>query len=90
MHESDLAILKQDSASLSSKLGLPPNMQVDSYDVYQIVPHNGAVVFESKIAPTAVDGIPNTTGGVNQTIVVDRNQFTPPVKIDTIAVKKGN
>ena len=88
IRESELTVLKQDTASLSSKLGLPPGMQVENYDVYQIVPHDGAVVFESKIAPTTVDGIPNTTGGVNQTIVVDRNQFTLPVKIDSIAVKK--
>jgi hypothetical protein len=88
--ESELASLKSDAANLPNKLGLPPGMQVSNYDVYQITPHNGAVVFESKIAPTVVDGVPNTTGGANQSIVVDRNQFTLPVKIDTITVPKGN
>jgi hypothetical protein len=51
-------------------------------------PRQGAVVFESTIALTTVNGVPNATGGATQTIVVDRNQFTPPVKTGTIVVKK--
>jgi hypothetical protein len=65
-------------------------MQVNSFYVYQITPRQGAVVFESTIAPTTVNGVPNTTGGAKQSIVVDRTQFTPPVKIGTIVVKKGD
>lgn len=90
LRANELPSLIQDSANLSNKLGLPPGMQVNSYDVFQMTPHNGSVVFESKIAPTTVDGIPNTTGGAPQSIVVDRNQFTLPVKIDTIIIKNGN
>jgi filamentous hemagglutinin len=88
MRESELATLQSDPASIASKLGLPPGMQVDAFDVFQITPRQGAVVFESTIAPTTVNGVPNTTGGATQTIVVDRNQFTPPVKTGTIVVKK--
>ena len=87
MRESELPILQKDPASMSNKLGLPPGMQVESFDVFQITPRQGAVVFESTIAPTTVGGIRNTDGGAKQSIVVDRNQFTPPVKIGSITVK---
>lgn len=90
MTTSELAALQRDPASMANKLGLPPGMQVDKFDVYQITPRQGAVVYESTIAPTTVDGKPNTTGGATQTIVVDRTQFTPPVKIGNISVKKGS
>jgi hypothetical protein len=49
--------------SLANKLGLPPGMQVNSFDVFQITPKQGAIVYESKIAPTTVNGLPNTAGG---------------------------
>lgn len=86
MRESELAILKTDPSSMANKLGLPPGMQVNEFDVYQITPRPGAVAFESKIAPTTVNGIPDTTGGAKQTIVVDRSQFTPPIKTGSIKV----
>ncbi len=88
MKESQLEALKADPASLANKLGLPPGMQVNSFDVFQITPKQGAVVYESKIAPTTVNGIPNTTGGATQNIVVDRSQFTLPIKTGTIVIKK--
>ena len=72
MRESELPILQKDPASMSNKLGLPPGMQVESFDVFQITPRQGAVVFESTIAPTTVEGIRNTDGGAKQSIVVDR------------------
>jgi hypothetical protein len=65
-------------------------MQVESYDVYQITPKHGAVVFESQVAPTKVDGIPNTTGDATQSLVMDRSKFTALVKTDTITIKKMN
>jgi hypothetical protein len=74
--------------SLANKLGLPPGMQVNSFDVFQITPKQGAIVYESKIAPTTVNGLPNTAGGATQDIVVDRSQFTLPVKTGTIVIKK--
>jgi len=52
-------------------------------------PPVGAVVFESKVAPTAVNGVLDTTGGATQTIVVDRTKFTLPIKTGSIDVKKG-
>lgn len=88
MKESQLEALKADPANLANKLGLPPGMQVDSFDVFQITPKQGAVVYESKIAPTTVNGLPNTMGGAMQDIVVDRSQFTLPVKTGTIVIKK--
>ena len=87
MTQSELIKLQQDPASMVSKLGLPPGMQVNQLDVYLITPKQGAVAFESTIAPTTVDGVLNTTGGAKQTIVVDRNQFTPPIKAGSITVK---
>jgi hypothetical protein len=86
MRESELTKLKTDPFSMANKLGLPPGMQVNEFDVYQITPRTVAVAFESKIAPTTVNGIPDTTGGAKQTIVVDRNQFTPPIKTGSIKV----
>jgi hypothetical protein len=46
------------------------------------------MTYESTIAPTKVDGVANTTGGAKQTIVLDRTQFTPPVKTGSIDVTK--
>jgi hypothetical protein len=88
MRESQLEALKTDPGSIASKLGLPPGMQVNSFDVFQITPKQGAVIYESKIAPTTVNGLPNTTGGASQTLVLDRSQFTVPVKTGTILIKK--
>ena len=88
MKESELAQLQSDPASMVDKLGLPPGMQVDSYDVYQIKPKQGTVVFESKIAPTMVNGVPNTSGGGTQSLVLDRSAFTLPIKIGNIVVKR--
>ena len=88
MRESELNRLLQNPATLPQQLGLPPGMQVNSYDVYQIVPKQGAVVFESKIAPTTVNGVPNTTGGATQSLVLDRSQFTVPVKTGSVTIKK--
>jgi len=87
MRETELAVLRQDPANLANKLGLPPGMQAAQFDVYQIAPHQGAVVFESTIAPTTVNGIPSTIGGARQTIVLDRNQFTLPAKVGSIKAK---
>lgn len=87
MTENELIELQQNPASMANKLGLPPGMHVDSFDVFQITPKSGAVVFESTIAPTTVNGAVSTTGGAKQTIVVDRNQFTPPVKVGAVKVK---
>jgi hypothetical protein len=88
MREGQLEALKADPANLASKLGLPPGMQVNSFDVYQMAPKKGAVVFESKIAPTTVNGAPNTAGGATQSIVLDRSQFTIPTITGTITIKK--
>jgi hypothetical protein len=78
---------KHDPATLADKFGLPPRQQVNNFDLFQIAPTQGAVVFESKVAATTVDGIKNTNGGAKQSIVVDRTKFTPPVKIGSIKVK---
>jgi hypothetical protein len=86
MTQSEFNALKADPASMVSKLGLPPYMHADAFDVFQITPRPGALVFESTIAPTTVNGVASTTGGARQTIVVDRNQFTPPVKIGSVKV----
>jgi hypothetical protein len=86
MTQSEFNALKADPASMANKLGLPPGMHADAFDVFQITPRPGALVFESTIAPTTVNGVPSTTGGARQTIVVDRNQFTPPVKVGSVKV----
>lgn len=87
MRESEFANLQKEPATIANRLGLPPGMQVDQFDVYQITPRQGALAFESRVAPTTVNGIPNATGGATQTIVVNRSQFTLPVKIGTIRTK---
>jgi hypothetical protein len=56
--------------------------------IYQITPKQGAVVFESKIAPTTVNGMPDAAGGATQSLVLDRSQFTLPVKTGSIVIKK--
>lgn len=87
MTEGEFLALQQNPASMANKLGLPPGMHADAFDVFQITPRSGALVFESTIAPTTVGGSVNTSGGAKQAIVVDRSQFTPPVKVGTIRVK---
>jgi hypothetical protein len=87
MTESEFLVLKQNPASMANKLGLPPGMHADAFDVFQITPRSGALVFESTIAPTTVGGAVSTTGGAKQTIVVDRTQFTPPVKVGAVKVQ---
>jgi hypothetical protein len=87
MRESELQKLLQNPATLPQQLGLPPGMQVSTYDVYQIAPKQAAVVFESKIAPTTVNGVPNTTGGATQSLVLDRSQFSVPIKTGSITTK---
>lgn len=62
-------------------------MHAEAFDVFQITPKSGALVFESTIAPTTVGGAVSTTGGAKQTIVVDRTKFTLPVKVGTVKVK---
>ena len=88
MKQSQLKALMAEPSSLASKLGLPPGMQVDKFDVFQITPKQGAVVYESKIAPTTVNGVANTTGDAIQDIVVDRSMFSLPIKTGTVVLKK--
>ena len=88
MKQSQFDALMAEPSSLASKLGLPPGMQVDKFDVFQITPKQGAVVYESKIAPTTVDGVANTTGDAIQDIVVDRSMFSLPIKTGTVVIKK--
>lgn len=87
MSKSEFETLSKDPVAMSSKLGLPPKQQVESFDVFEIKPRQGALVFESAVAPTTVNGKPDMSGGAKQTIVVDRNQFTPPVKTGSISIK---
>ena len=84
MTEAELAVLRSSPGLLASKLGLPPGMHAKEFDIFQITPRTGALVFESKVAQTAVNGVVNTIGGATQTIVPNRSLFTPPVKIGTI------
>lgn len=72
---------------MANKLGLPPGMKVSSFDVFQITPKQNAVVFESVVAPTSVNGVADSVGGAKQTIVVDRSKFTQPIKVDSIKVR---
>ena len=88
MKQSQLKALMAEPSSLASKLGLPPGMQVEKFDVFQITPKQGAVVYESKIAPTTVNGVANTTGDAIQDIVVDRSMFSLPIKTGTVVLKK--
>ena len=87
MTQGEFDALKANPAQIANRLGLPPGMQVDNFDVFQIAPYKGAVVFESQIAPTTVNGVPNTTGGAKQAIVVNRSQFTLPIKIGSIKAR---
>ena len=87
MTESEFNVLKANPAMMADKLGLPPGMQVNQFDVFQIKPLQNAVVYQSKVAPTTVNSVANTSGGATQTIVLDRNLFTTPVKTGSIKIK---
>jgi hypothetical protein len=63
-------------------------MQANVFDIYQIKSTQGTLVFESKIANTTVNNIPNGSGGAMQIIVVDRTEFTAPIKLGTINTKR--
>jgi hypothetical protein len=61
--KSELANLQKNPGNMANKLGLPPGMQVEKFDLYQIAPKHSAVAFESTIASTAVNGVPIPSAG---------------------------
>lgn len=75
-------------SEMANKLGLPPGMHASKYDIFRIKPAHNTLVFESKIANTTINNIPHTSGGATQVIVVDRSEFTIPVKIGTITIRR--
>ena len=90
MRETELEILKKNPSTTADKLGLPPGMDSNEFVVYLIRPAKGSIVFESKVAETAVNNVPSRSGGAMQIIVVDRTDFTHPVKIGRIIIEKQN
>jgi hypothetical protein len=87
MTMSEFNSLRADPANMANKLGLPSWQHADNYSIYQITPRPGALVYESKVASTIENGKPVTSGGATQTIVVNRDQFTLPVKVGTLSTK---
>lgn len=86
--ETELSALKQNPALIAERLGLPPSQfNTNAFDVYVIRPNNGAVVFESKVAETTLNGVKFGQGGATQTLVPNRALFTPPAKVDSIKVR---
>lgn len=70
---------------IGDAFGLPLQSQAGEYDLYMVRPNGGAVVYESTVAPT-VQGTWQQDGQAIQRLIIDRNQFTPPVKVDTVQV----
>lgn len=94
--KSEWTNLQQVPGTLLNRLGLPRDSMAPRLDVYQIEPKAGnATVFQSKVAETeqplkAGDpsgGVIKLNGGATQSLVIDRSQFTAPVKIGTVEVK---
>ncbi len=71
--------------SLSDYFGLPLKSTASTYDIYQITPKAPAKVFVSKVAPTSeLGGAVRNSGGASQTLVPNRNAWSPPVHVGTI------
>lgn len=81
--QSELNSLRSDPQNAMDRLGLPLQSHGDSFDVFEIRPNSEATVFESTIAPTRQGGVIQS-GGITQTLVPDRTQFSTPEKVDSI------
>jgi len=77
--------LKTDPNSIPKIMGLPKSSHARKYDIYEIKPKQGKMpkVFESKVADTT-EGSLKQGGGGTQMLVPNRNEWTTPVKIETI------
>ncbi|MEM9338150.1 MAG: fibronectin type III domain-containing protein [Bacteroidota bacterium] len=69
-------------SNMEQKLGLPISSHAVEYDVYKITANQTGNIFESTIAPTVQNGF-ETIGEATQTLVLDRNLWSTPVKIGT-------
>ncbi len=83
--QAELTQLAKEPAKLAERLGLPPGSQAPNFDIYVIQAKQSVTVFESTVAKTA-DTLSGATqsGGANQTLVLDRSQFTQPIKVGTL------
>ena len=81
----DLKAAQKSNRPLSDMFGLPAASDSPAYDVFQIEPKSGAIVFMSKIAPTQeLGGKLTTRGGANQIIIPNRKQFSSPERLFSI------
>ena len=83
--QAELTQLVKEPAKLAERLGLPPGSRAPYFDIYAIQARQSVTVFESKVAKT-VDTLSGSTqsGGANQTLVLNRSQFTQSVKVGTL------
>ena len=81
--QAEYVALSRNPATLANRLGLPLGSHATRFDVYQITANTNTTVFTSTVAPT-VQGAVRQAGGATQTIVANRNAFTPPVRIGSI------
>jgi len=70
-------------SQIPNDFGLPLQSNASAYDVYARNPIDGAVVFQSDVAPTQ-QGTFIQSGGAGQSLMLNGNYFTPPYKIGTV------
>ncbi|RDI99307.1 hypothetical protein DVT68_00110 [Dyella solisilvae] len=73
----------QNPSRIPNDFGLPLQSNASAYDVYARNPIDGAVVFQSDVAPTQQGGWIQS-GGAGQSLMLDGKYFTPPYKIGTV------
>ena len=80
--KSELDNLMSKGTNFESKAGLPLGSMADEYDIYKITANQSATTYRSTITATNQRGY-TTTGGAQQTLVLDRSTWTAPVKYNT-------
>jgi hypothetical protein len=73
----------KNSLTIEQELGLPLGSHSVKYDVYAITANQNTNVFESICASTIESGY-HTTGGATQTLVINRSNWSAPVKLPSL------
>ncbi|MDI1354776.1 MAG: hypothetical protein PSX36_07655 [bacterium] len=82
--KADFELLTSKGSNFESKTGLPLGSFSEEYDIFKITSNSNSTVYRSTVAPTIQSGYQNA-GGATQTIVLNRNSWSNPIKINDIS-----
>ncbi|AQS83644.1 MAG: PAAR domain-containing protein [Acetobacter aceti] len=88
MTEEGLQEAQASGKTLSNHFGLPVISESDVYDIYRTTPNGEVTVYTSRVAPTSeLGGLVTRDGGAGQTLILNRGEWSEPVKIGRITNK---